>query len=881
MAQLRRVTPSNPLSNFRQSAPPSGGAFRLMAEVADDAYRSLLPAAEKEMQAYGEGVGREIARQQIGDPKGAMAVASMAAAPPPSGDGWLRYSNQGATRDKPINSSLSNAMSFLPEMGITMEVFSGGQDGIGEGDRRTGSVRHDHGNAADVFFYKDGRRLDWANEADRPLFEEIVRRGKAAGVTGFGAGDGYMQAGSMHLGFGNPGVWGAGGKGENAAEWLRAAYDGEPSPAGGVTVSTSGQPAFTPTMLREADGKLTGRLFSPLSGPLLQVANAAAGVAYQSDVTLKAQTDLMGLSEQFKLDPEGFGQAAQGYMDDILKAAPEMFRSDLRGTMEKEVQRRFLGMVEERQRDIAQRADNSSRALVERYSDDYAAALVGGNEEEIAAAREQLGSVLTARESLPGASWTQDQSQNIIIKAEDAARRETERAQKEQTSAWKGQLSTIYDAAKNMRTAVDEAILQNPIVEMLLPEEVRKARSATILRDQMPSFMRMTPTEQAAAIEEMRAQPVGAPWENDLFETAEDAALDNAKAWDKDPIQRAAEVLPEKPPALPSGEEVLNNPAAFTQALSDRAAYAQGLKEKGYVDFVTYLTDEEAKEIGAMFGKDVPPDVRAAMAGAVVAGLGDASGQFFKDIKSDDPVLKMSGMLLARGGDQVTAGIAMRGQALIDEGLVQVPSVASSVKAVAPDVAAALSAVPGAAEADVMKFATAIYAAEARGLDPNSPTAKAKMKEAVQQALGQTTSKRGDVLGGVQRVAGSDVLLPPGVSGAALDEAISGGFAPVKEMGAWDNFGAIWGGVDRRPVADIWGAAGIGQSKGSIPMMGGEPVPASLFSDGRVRLVPTANGAYRMQVQVGGGVRDVLNANGTVFQFDAQALIDAKVKAAK
>lgn len=70
-------------------------------------------------------------------------------------------------------------------MGITAEVFSGGQDA--EGPNRTGSHRHDHGGAGDVFFYKDGRRLDWGNPDDLPIFQDIVSRGKQAGITGFGA----------------------------------------------------------------------------------------------------------------------------------------------------------------------------------------------------------------------------------------------------------------------------------------------------------------------------------------------------------------------------------------------------------------------------------------------------------------------------------------------------------------------------------------------------------------------------------------------------------------------------------------------------------------------------------------------------------------------
>jgi len=144
---------------------------------------------------------------------------------------YVNYANQGATRNRPLAPELAQALSFLPEMGVTMEVFSGGQPGIGEGGNRVGSTRHDHGQSADVFFYQNGRRLDWANPDDIPIYQDIVRRGRANGLTGFGAGQGYMQPGSMHVGFGAPAVWGEGGRSANAPDWLREAYGSAPSGA--------------------------------------------------------------------------------------------------------------------------------------------------------------------------------------------------------------------------------------------------------------------------------------------------------------------------------------------------------------------------------------------------------------------------------------------------------------------------------------------------------------------------------------------------------------------------------------------------------------------------------------------------------------------------
>lgn len=145
---------------------------------------------------------------------------------------WLQYANTGATRNQPLAPQLVSALDKVaPALGVKVKVFSGGQDA--EGSRRTGSHRHDHGGAGDIFLEKDGRQLSWDNPNDRPIFEQFVSLSKKAGLTGFGAGDGYMQPGSMHVGFGAPGVWGAGGSGANAPDWLRKAYGGDLGPTRG------------------------------------------------------------------------------------------------------------------------------------------------------------------------------------------------------------------------------------------------------------------------------------------------------------------------------------------------------------------------------------------------------------------------------------------------------------------------------------------------------------------------------------------------------------------------------------------------------------------------------------------------------------------------
>jgi len=76
----------------------------------------------------------------------------------PVGFTMIRYNNTGAIRNKPVTSELEGkldtAISSVLGIGYTAEIYSGGQ----EGDRRTGSIRHNadaegKGLAADVRIY--------------------------------------------------------------------------------------------------------------------------------------------------------------------------------------------------------------------------------------------------------------------------------------------------------------------------------------------------------------------------------------------------------------------------------------------------------------------------------------------------------------------------------------------------------------------------------------------------------------------------------------------------------------------------------------------------------------------------------------------------------
>lgn len=845
MAEIRKIVKSSPLSNFRQAAPEAGGAFRFLAGALDQAYDFLQPMVSEEMKARGTRIGHEIARQQIGDPAGAVVASSM-------GGGSFR-------------SALRQSESGGDYSVVNSEGYTGGYQW---GPDRLADYNRANGTSFTLDQFKDDpalqeRAQDW-HEGDilsnlggyvgRSVNGQVMDEGAIMGMAhlgGVGGARRYIESGGAY----DP----ADSNGTSLSDYARK--------FGGTSVTMSSKGSTPPTMLRQADGALVARLYSPLAGPMLQASNAAAGVAYQADVILKSQVDLMDLSTQFQLNPEGYRQAATGYLDDLVKAAPEAFREDLRAGVEKEMQRRYLGMVEEKQRDTMQRANNSSAALADRWGDNLAQAIAGGNPDEIAAARTELGSVLAARERLPGVAWTPEQSQNVILKAEDAAAKLIAKTRNDQGKAWKSTLGLVAESAMAGRTAADESILQDPMVRSMFPDEWREAAASVTLRDEMPSFLRMTPAEQVQALTEMRAQPVTADWEMDLYDAAERAAKGNAAAWEADPIKQASAVLPEKPPALPDAETVMQNPQSLVDSLAARVAYGQKLKDQGYTDFVSFFTDEEASTFGAVMGKDTPPEIKSMLAGAIVAAAGPNAVRVFQELKSDDPVTMHAGMLMARGGDPAVSVMAMTGQAKLDQGLVQAPRKATTVAAVDPDIAAALAQLPNSPKAsgDTLKFATAIWAAGAPPGGEDEATETQRMSAAMQQALGQSKNKRGDVTGGVQTIAGNPVLLPPGMSGTALDGALRRAFSDSSGM-TFSQRMAMVGGYTPPGNAALWGDAGA-------PMLGGQPLKPSDLE--YVQLTPEGGNRYRLALNINGQIVDAATADGAPFIFDAAAMIGA------
>lgn len=126
--------------------------------------------------------------------------------------------NVAAVRKKEIQPKLSAVLDYAAkESGVDrVEVFSGGQVALGESGPRTGSTRHDHGNAGDIYLWKDGKKVSMDTTEGQEIMKKFATASRQAGATGIGAGAGYMGSEAMHIGFGKEATWGG-------APWLSEA----------------------------------------------------------------------------------------------------------------------------------------------------------------------------------------------------------------------------------------------------------------------------------------------------------------------------------------------------------------------------------------------------------------------------------------------------------------------------------------------------------------------------------------------------------------------------------------------------------------------------------------------------------------------------------
>ena len=158
-----------------------------------------------------------------GDETGASSGSKTQPRDSATGSGGNVYERQkelAGIRKLPLSQNLKNVLQqAAAAAGVDVVVYSGGQAAKGKGGPRTGSTRHDNGNAADLYLMRNGKKLSDTNKEDRAIMAKFVSAAVSAGATGVGAGHGYMGSSNIHVGFGKQATWGG-------APWIKAAASG-------------------------------------------------------------------------------------------------------------------------------------------------------------------------------------------------------------------------------------------------------------------------------------------------------------------------------------------------------------------------------------------------------------------------------------------------------------------------------------------------------------------------------------------------------------------------------------------------------------------------------------------------------------------------------
>jgi hypothetical protein len=193
--------------------------FEAWSVYKSGAHKKYIGTAESSLQEKDDGAAAAPVGSENSPAPGAAAPQSSAMG---SGGGVLEKQHRLASiRTQPISDELKSVLSqAAAAAGVDVVVYSGGQPSKASGKGpRTGSTRHDDGNAADIYLTKDGKKLSDTNPEDRAIMAKFVSASVQAGATGVGAGHGYMGSSNIHVGFGKPATWGG-------APWIASAASG-------------------------------------------------------------------------------------------------------------------------------------------------------------------------------------------------------------------------------------------------------------------------------------------------------------------------------------------------------------------------------------------------------------------------------------------------------------------------------------------------------------------------------------------------------------------------------------------------------------------------------------------------------------------------------
>lgn len=279
----------------------AGGNFSPWGAFTDGRYQEYLGTAQQSLKEKDDASAPDGTYQPASDVMGENRAAAV-------------YENQeslAGIRKLPLSPKLKSVLDqAAAAAGVEVVVYSGGQSPKGSGGPRTGSTRHDNGNAADLYLMRGGKKLVDTNPEDRAVMAKFVSAAVAAGATGVGAGHGYMGPSNIHVGFGKQATWGG-------APWLQSAASGvynneDLTSEGGYTAGATGAGGITG--VASIDDMLNAMSTSLAGTPLAGLSTGIMGAISTMSAGFPLLTDLLTLG------PIGAGaKQGQAFAENLSK----------------------------------------------------------------------------------------------------------------------------------------------------------------------------------------------------------------------------------------------------------------------------------------------------------------------------------------------------------------------------------------------------------------------------------------------------------------------------------------------------------------------------------------------------------------------------------
>lgn len=351
-----------------------------------------------------------------------------------------------------------------------------------------------------------------------------------------------------------------------------------------------------------------------------------------------------------------------------------------------------------------------------------------------------------------------------------AAAKQGEAETKTRLDAADKRLGTIADLTLKGRKVADRDEVINASDEVKALPNWAPAMAAIQLADEMPQLETMSVAELDVLIAAEEDRDIVHDWENERLprlramreKLATDAAVDPKAA----AIARGV--------IAPKGDLTFDpaDPAAFSGALAEAVSQDALLNQKGYATGSAIFTKDQKAALTAVLAPDAEPAPKVELFKAILSGAGGNAGRVMTGLEADPVNRRALKFLGLTGNESVTTAI-LRGQQKIEAKTV-VPLPRDSQIDIFDDLTGGVfEDAPVAVREEIMAATAALYADQARNINPTDMPAEADAvyRSALKSVIGAQSDRNGNLtVGGLQEVNGGLVVLPVGVHVDAVEE---------------------------------------------------------------------------------------------------------------